>query len=241
MGKKTWMIVLLLFCMLVFGAGCFALGRALGGKESTVPAGNGIQQAENGLQQAENEKHAAFPQELLDSIVLLEIYDKSDKKVATASGFVAFEPKRLVTCRHALVNMDYAVCTTEKGETFRVTAITEADEASDLAFLNLPEDCSLKSLQLSKKQLKRGEGVTAVGSQFGILNVVTDGNVSMVKPSYILFTAPVNSGSSGGPLFDSSGGVCGVVRGAYDDGQGINVAVPIELLINLYEKNGGTL
>ena len=254
MGKKNRMIVLFIFCMAVFGAGCFALGMAAGGKgnkNTALSETNRSGADQFGNSQPESNRFAEnntgmsyfgqFSENLAESVVMLEIYDKSDVKIATASGFAAFEPKRLVTCLHALVNMDYAVCTTEYGKTFRVESIVAADETSDIAFIALPDDCGLKSLPLSEKTLQRGEGVTAVGSQFGILNVVTCGNVSMIKPSYILFTAPVNSGSSGGPLIDWNGTVCGVVRGAYGDGAGINVAVPIDSVIKLYNKNGGVL
>ena len=45
--------------------------------------------------------------------------------------------------------------------------------------------------------------------------------------SWLLFTAPVSAGSSGGPVFNSRGEVIGLVMGTYDRITGINLAAPI--------------
>lgn len=226
MKNKTIFKVFAVICLLAGFAGCFALGLAIGQKTAT--AKNDIEETDTGRER--------FPEEVLQSIVRMEIYDGSDKCIATASGFIAFEPRRLVTCRHVLVNMSYAICTTEAGESFRIDTICEADEELDIAFCVLPQDCMLEALTPAEESPKRGDSITAVGSQFGLVNVVTCGNVSMVKDTYILFTAPVNSGSSGGVLLNGNGEVCGVVRGTYGDGQSINVAVPIEKVVQLSHK-----
>ena len=44
---------------------------------------------------------------------------------------------------------------------------------------------------------------------------------------WILFTAPVSEGSSGGPLLNGNGEVIGVVTGTYEKGQNLNLAAPI--------------
>ena len=168
-----------------------------------------------------------IPEEILQGVVSMEIYDESGNKIACASGFVITGPKRLVTCRHVLKDMEYAICTTETGETFRAATISESDSESDIAMLLLPDDCEVQPLKAASQPLYRGEGVIAIGSQFGMQNVVTRGNVSMVKDTYILFTAPVNAGSSGGVLLNDAYEVCGIVRGTYNEGQNINLAVPI--------------
>ena len=45
--------------------------------------------------------------------------------------------------------------------------------------------------------------------------------------SWLLFTAPVSAGSSGGPVFNSRGEVIGLVMGTYDRITGISLAAPI--------------
>lgn len=177
----------------------------------------------------------ACPESVLESVVAIEVFDEKDESIANASGFIAFTEKRLVTCRHALANMSYAICTTESGETFKIDTIVEADEDSDVAVCIVPEECTIPSMTLSEKELKKGEGITAIGSWYGMVNVVARGNVGMVKDDYILITASVNPGASGGVVLDSNYEVCGMIRGSYTEGQSINVAVPIATIIDLVE------
>ena len=46
-------------------------------------------------------------------------------------------------------------------------------------------------------------------------------------------TAPVSSGSSGGPVLNNDGEVIGVVAGGRDDGQLLNFAIPVNFLKSL--------
>ena len=220
MKKKIVLTFLATAGFILCCAGCFLLGVYRGEGSKTLPLETVY---------VPDTEYEGIPEDVLASIVEIDVFNERDEKIANASGFIAFEPRYLVTCRHALVNMKYAVCTTETGETFRIDDICQEDEDLDIAICILPKECKLKALKIATTPLKRGESVTAVGSQFGIVNVVTRGNASMIKNSYILFTAFVNSGSSGGVLLNSSYEVCGVIRGTYE-GQGINVAIPIDLV-----------
>ena len=86
----------------------------------------------------------------------------------------------------------------------------------------------------------RGEKVAAIGSQFGIVNLITLGNVcgsfEMTDATWILFTAPVSSGNSGGPVLNDQGKVIGITAGAYDKGQNMNLAAPIMVAKKLYRE-----
>lgn len=57
----------------------------------------------------------------------------------------------------------------------------------------------------------------------------------------IQFTAPISPGSSGGPLFDDSGRLLGLVFASRVDGQNINLAIPANYVAPLVEnaKNEG--
>lgn len=232
MKNRKIRIFTAVICLLAGCTGCYCAGFMTGRSEIVYQANANTAVCPDTAYSADNAESPDI-EKILPSIVMMDIYDSSDKRIAGASGFVALEPCRLVTCRHVLINMSYAICTTESGETFRVDTICEADEENDIALCVLPDDCMIPGLKTADKVPKRGDSITAVGSPFGLVNVVTCGNVSMVKDTYILFTAPVNSGSSGGVLLNDSGEVCGVVRGTYGDGQGINVAVPIERVTEL--------
>lgn len=50
------------------------------------------------------------------------------------------------------------------------------------------------------------------------------------------FTAPISSGSSGGALFNSDGEVIGVTYVSYENGQNLNLAIPINIVSDLYNN-----
>ena len=181
------------------------------------------------------------------SVVRLEVFDDRDVRIATGSGFVAFEPAVLVTAAHVVVNMDYMIATKDDGATFRVGHVIAADTDMDIAFCELPEDASIPPLRWAEGETARGEATVAISSQFGLINLVTLGNIcgrwNAGGIRWILFTAQVSGGSSGGPLLNSDGLVIGVIMGTYDKGQNLNLAVPYESVTTLFRSNengGGT-
>jgi len=60
-----------------------------------------------------------------------------------------------------------------------------------------------------------GEAVYAVGSPLGLRHTFTAGVVSALRPDRIQTDATVHSGSSGGPLFDAHGLLCGIVTSGH--------------------------
>ncbi len=64
---------------------------------------------------------------------------------------------------------------------------------------------------LPRSELRVGQRVYAVGSPLGLDHTFTSGVISAIRDDFIQTDATVHSGSSGGPLFDGSGLVCGVV------------------------------
>ena len=174
------------------------------------------------------------------SVVMLEIFDGQGKRLRTGSGFCAFEPGLLVTAAHVITNMEYAIATCDDGKTFRVDHAIVADEESDVAICAIPEDAGLTPLEAATGDPMRGEKVAAIGSQFGIVNLITLGNVcgsfEMTDATWILFTAPVSSGNSGGPVLNDQGKVIGITAGAYDKGQNMNLAAPILVAKELYRE-----
>jgi hypothetical protein len=62
-----------------------------------------------------------------------------------------------------------------------------------------------------RRQLRVGQQVFAVGSPIGLRHSFTSGVISALRGDHIQTDATVHQGSSGGPLIDDSGGVCGIV------------------------------
>ena len=99
----------------------------------------------------------------------------------------------------------------------------------------------------SSKDLKVGNKCYAIGSPLGLERTVTQGIISskdrqlIPLAGVIQLDAAINHGSSGGPMVGENGEVQGVVFAGVTKTQGLNFAIPVELLKlilpNLY--NGG--
>ena len=179
---------------------------------------------------------------LAASVVKLEVYDRNGGRTGTGSGFAVLTENEtvLVTARHVVVNMDYMTATRDDGTSFRIEKINYEDEETDIAVCALPAEAGLTPLILSEALPERGSEVTVIGSQFGILNLVTKGTACGIwevgDTSWVLFTAPVSGGSSGGPVIVSDGTVAGVVTGTYEKAQTLNLAAPAEAIRELLGK-----
>lgn len=172
------------------------------------------------------------------SVVKLTVYDRNGDRIATGSGFCAYDRTILVTAAHVITNMDYMIAEKDDGSTFRIEHVIEGSTTKDIAFCEIPEEAEMEPLKISVAYPGRGEQVAVIGSQFGITNLVTGGNLAGMWESdgvlRLLFTAPVSSGNSGGPVFNSRGELVGIVSGTYDKGQNMNVAVSITEATNIY-------
>ena len=133
---------------------------------------------------------------------------------------------------------------TENGMSFDINEVLCYDQAADIAILKTNEKTRLDLLTLgSSSNLGKGSRVVAIGSPLGLLNTITEGIYSGIiydDADYILFSAAISSGSSGGALFNEDGEVIGVTAATYTEGQNLNLAVPIENVIKLWDlyKNG---
>jgi hypothetical protein len=81
-----------------------------------------------------------------------------------------------------------------------------------------------------------GETVLAIGSPLGLEQTVTSGIVSATSRRFlqigdvIQIDAAINSGNSGGPIIDTEGRLVGVAFAGIAHRQGLNFAVPAEIL-----------
>ncbi len=173
------------------------------------------------------------------SVVCVEVYDRDGSRISVASGFIAFDPPVLVTAWHAVVNMAWMEVIRDDGTRFRVDRLLDCDEAADVVLCALPEDAGLTPLPVCAEPPLRGEDVVVISSRHGIINLVTKGSVCGRWTSegidWVLFSAPVTAGSSGGPVLNSRGEVIGLVMGVYDKGNGLNLAAPVSAALALTE------
>ena len=176
---------------------------------------------------------------LAASVVRLEVYDANGERLGTGSGLALGDPAVLVTAAHVIVNMDHMTAWRDDGTSFEIDCALDADTDADVAICPLPEDAGLSPLVAAAEQPRRGEGILVIASQFGLTNLVSKGTLcgrwNSGKVDWLLFSAPVSGGSSGGPLFNAAGEVVGIVTGTYEKGQNLNVAAPVDRALALME------
>ena len=133
-----------------------------------------------------------------------------------------------------------------RGKTVDATVVG-VDEETDLALLKVT-GTALTPLPLGDSDtLKPGQLVFAFGSPLGLDNTVTMGVVSAVgrqlEPDdpmvYIQTDAPINPGSSGGPLVDARGRVVGINTLILSQGggnEGLGFAAPSNIVRAVYDQ-----
>lgn len=88
----------------------------------------------------------------------------------------------------------------------------------------------------SSKSLNIGDKIYAIGSPAGLEKTLTSGIVSaknrrlLSLGDVLQIDAPINRGNSGGPVIDESGFVQAVAFAGLEQNEGLNFAVPVELL-----------
>lgn len=177
------------------------------------------------------------------SVVTIFCYDYEGELAATGSGFVAFDGKTIITNYHVMTSAYTCKISTNQDISYEVSKILCYSKDQDIAILQLAKDTGLQPLTLGDSSIiKKGETVVAIGSPLGIKNTVSTGNLSGrlmdTNMDVLQFTAPISSGSSGGALFDNNGNVIGITFASYDNGQNLNLAIPIELAVELYDAKG---
>jgi len=139
---------------------------------------------------------------------------KKSKGYSSGTGFYVNKKGVMITNNHVVKN-----CSKIKVDGSNAV-VKSFDTTNDLALLQVESlPASVPDFR-SGRGIRLGDGVTVAGyplrSVLGSgLNVVTGtvASLSGIKnnSSRLQITAPINSGNSGGPLFDSSGRVVGVI------------------------------
>ena len=150
---------------------------------------------------------------------------------------------------------------------YAITGYTAINPDRDLAILKV-KAFGVKPISLgNSEKVNRGESVYAVGNPLGLVNVVSEGQISSIQwtesiinlgagkrtwisSSYgdntpyklLMMTAPISPGNSGGPVINGKGEVIGVstlvLRGSENRAQNLNFAVPVNYLKTLLKRIG---
>lgn len=156
---------------------------------------------------------------------------------ALGSGFIVGADGYIVTNNHVIADSDGVIVILEGGEELEAE-IVGTDPKTDLALLKVDADRSLPYVAFGDSDTARvGDWVVAIGNPFGLGGSATAGIISArgrdiqsgPYDDYLQIDAPINSGNSGGPVFDATGRVIGVNTAIYSPNGGnigIGFAIP---------------
>ena len=137
---------------------------------------------------------------------------------ALGSGFIIDEKGIVVTNNHVITDAEDIIVRVNGDKEFKAKVIG-ADPLSDIAVLQLETTEKFVPVKFGDSDKARiGDWVIAIGNPFGLGGTVTSGIISARNRSiglsryedYIQTDASINSGNSGGPLFDMNGDVIGI-------------------------------
>tara|TARA_B100000965_G_scaffold250371_1_gene210534 strand:+ start:85 stop:1497 length:1413 start_codon:yes stop_codon:yes gene_type:complete len=137
---------------------------------------------------------------------------------ALGSGFIIDESGLVVTNNHVIQDAEDIIVRVNGDKEFKAKVIG-ADPLSDIAVLQLETKEKFIPVKFGNSDNARiGDWVIAIGNPFGLGGTVTSGIISARNRSiglsryedYIQTDASINSGNSGGPLFDMNGDVIGI-------------------------------
>jgi serine protease Do len=140
------------------------------------------------------------------------------KSSALGSGFIIDEKGIVITNNHVIQDAEDIIVRLNDEKEFNAQVIG-ADPLSDIAVLQLDTKEKFKPVKFGNSDKARiGDWVIAIGNPFGFGGTVTSGIISARNRSlglsryedYIQTDASINSGNSGGPLFDMNGDVIGI-------------------------------
>jgi serine protease Do len=180
------------------------------------------------------------------------------KASALGSGFIIDSKGIVITNNHVIQGAEDILVRVDGDKEYKAKVIG-ADPLSDIAVLQIDSKEKFKPVKFGDSDKARiGDWVIAIGNPFGLGGTVTSGIISARNRSiglsryedYIQTDASINTGNSGGPLFDMKGDVIGINTAILGKGGsiGIGFSIPsnsakkvIDQLINFGETKRGWL
>ena len=178
-----------------------------------------------------------------------QVYQKVNQAVVrinngqgtAGSGFIYSSEGYVLTAYHVIDQLDEVYVIIPDGRVFLADVVGSC-AFSDVAVLKIDAIPGVELPTMSdSSKIKVGDPVAAIGSPFDLAESLSTGIISQMDrfadieydgqtrwvANLIQFDAAVNFGNSGGPLFDSDGGVIGLViaRVGPEEGDGIYYAV----------------
>ncbi len=171
--------------------------------------------------------------------------------VAMGSGFVVSEDGYIVSNQHVVDGANTIYVTMHSGAEYKAELVGY-DASNDVSLLKI-DAAGLPCVKLgSSEMLVVGDQVVAIGNPLGELTAtLTVGYISAkdrivttegTTTNMLQTDAAINSGNSGGPLFNMKGEVIGIITAKYSGTsssgasiEGIGFAIPIDDVVGIIE------
>lgn len=166
------------------------------------------------------------------AVFFMEVYDSQGSAIKTGSGFFVSADGVAVTNYHVISGADSASIQLIDGRVFPVSGVYAWNANEDWAVLQI-EGEGFEALTVGAKNTALGGStIYTIGSPLGLQNTLSVGIISNPnrvedRVSYIQISAPISQGSSGGALLNKYGEVIGITSAGYEDGQNLNLALPM--------------
>ncbi|MBP3318873.1 MAG: trypsin-like peptidase domain-containing protein [Ruminiclostridium sp.] len=255
--NKGWMkvVALCLVCALLGAAAGPVYDMITGGNETTLYVGDrepteiNVTSVNTEKEMTTAEIYAAYVGSSVGitvDIVSTNVFGQTVTNAAAGSGFVITEDGYILTNYHVIEGASAIKVAFVDGKTYPATFIG-GEEANDIAVIKI-EAQDLTPVVIGKSgDMLVGEQVTAIGNPLGELTFSeTTGIISAMdrtitmsdgrQMNMIQTDCAINSGNSGGPLFNSHGEVIGIVSAKYSSGgssssasvEGLGFAIPMD-------------
>ena len=166
---------------------------------------------------------------------------------SSGSGMIISKDGYVLTNNHVVEGAEKLTVMTTSGEEYDATVIG-ADEVNDVALLKIEGDEDFPTVSIGDSDnIQVGQQVCAIGNPLGELtNTLTVGYVSALDReisesstgttiNMFQTDCAINSGNSGGPIFDMNGNVVGITTAKYSSSgysnaasvEGIGFCIPI--------------
>jgi len=145
-----------------------------------------------------------------------KLEDHNGKPIMTGSGFM-ISGNHIITNQHVIENSSELLISFKDDPKSYPASIIGFDKEIDIAVLKFNGDKTVNPLSWSEQEIRSGQDIWVYGHPAGLLYSVSKGIIShtdrrITNPwqRTIQVDAAINSGNSGGPLFDMNGDVVGI-------------------------------
>ncbi len=197
-----------------------------------------------------NDSGAEVFQKNVDGV--LEIRWRTEQGICSGSGFLINSLGYAVTNAHVVAQdngKSCGICTVKlAGENCNAKVIAMGTEntskhcsVDDLAIIKLDVvPLAAKVLRFENyENVRTGEKVFVIGNSLGQGTCITSGIVSdRMRGGELMTDCPINGGNSGGPIFNEKGFIIGAIVAGLTNAEGMNFAIPSNVIMEFLNKNG---